>query len=224
MSTMSEFNDAVKSGGKALTSHHSYPWYDPQSDSLRPITLKEEPPPSQSSPSEPLNLGWLNALSLIIQYLVYFALAAAIAAVCYFIIKAFLNRQKDEAQGEPIPEAGRARRIEALPMNLDEKEADLLAAARRYLAEQNFAKAIVCYFGYQLVELDHRQIIHLTQGKTNRQYLREMGQRRQLREIVGDTMVVSEDAYFGHHAPAAERFNACWSRLAEFQKLVKQEV
>ena len=108
-------------------------------------------------------------------------------------------------------------------MQVDEQETDLLAAARRHYAAGNLTRAIVCYFGYQLVELDRRQIIFLTQGKTNRQYLRELGQRTQLRQLVNQSMVVFEDAFFGHHAPPPERFEACWSRLAEFQKLVGRE-
>jgi hypothetical protein len=157
-----------------------------------------------------------------IQYGVWFTLVVVIAFILYFLVRTFL-RSKRETVSVALPDAGHAQRIEALPMQVDEKESDLLAAARRHYAAGNLTRAIICFFGYQLMELDRRQLIYLTQGKTNRQYLRELGQRTALRQLVSQTMVIFEDAFFGHHEPPPARFEACWSRLAEFQKLVAQE-
>ena len=54
---------------------------------------------------------------------------------------------------------------------------DLLAEARRHYQAGNYGAAIVYLFSFQLVQLDQRQIIRLAKGKTNRQYLREVGPR-----------------------------------------------
>ena len=62
--------------------------------------------------------------------------------------------------------------------------------------EGRFGEAILCLFGYQLVELDKHQRIRLAKGKTNRQYLREMGSGGRLRRIVEQTMVAFEDFFF----------------------------
>ena len=59
---------------------------------------------------------------------------------------------------------------------------DLLAEARRHYQAGNYGAAIVYLFSFQLVQLDRRQIIQLAKGKTNRQYLREVGPRDPLRK------------------------------------------
>ena len=61
--------------------------------------------------------------------------------------------------------------------------------------------------------------IRLTKGKTNRQYLREVGARISLRQLVEQTMIAFEDAFFGRHPLDQTRFESCWFRLGEFDKL-----
>ena len=78
-------------------------------------------------------------------------------------------------------------------------------------------------FSYLLVEMDQHQLIRLAKGKTNRQYLREIGRRRSLRGLVERTMIAFEAVFFGHHGLDREGFEACWSQVAEFQRLVENE-
>ena len=67
------------------------------------------------------------------------------------------------------------------------------------------------------------KLFRLTKGKTNRQYLREIGPRRRLRDLVERTMIAFESVFFGHHPLDQRRFEACWSQVAEFQRLLDQE-
>ena len=109
-------------------------------------------------------------------------------------------------------------RIEQLPFAVKRPQSDLLGEARRHYEQGNFAEAIIYYFSYQLVELDKHQVIRLTKGKTNRQYLGEARRAPDLRPLLEDTMVAFEDVFFGHHDLERSRFEACWNRLAQFQK------
>jgi hypothetical protein len=132
-----------------------------------------------------------------------------------------LNRIKTtetvlEAQGES-PEEER-RRIEALPEPVRERTR-LLDAARRHYQNGNYDEAIIYLFSHQLVCLDKNYLIRLTRGKTNRQYLRELGPRDTIRRILADTIVAFEDVFFGGRSIGQERFERCWNRLGEFESL-----
>ena len=123
---------------------------------------------------------------------------------------------------------------------------NLLDEARRHWQEGDFAQAIIYLFSFQLVHLDKQQIIRLNKGKTNRQYLREIGHgaaawatlaaapqveppapvfpqlRGRLQGLVEQTMFVFEDVFFGNRALERARFEACWSRVDEFQSLRRE--
>jgi hypothetical protein len=209
---------SVQTGQDSLQSGN-FPWYDSKSDAFREVEKPVEETQHETTISAP------SAISMPIASVFGWAvLFLVIATLLYFLIRAFIDADMRPRVKSEEKRTGKARRIEALPMNLDARESDLLAAARRFYEQGNYAQAIVYYFGYQLVEIDHRQLIHLTPGKTNRQYLREMGKRMQLRALVDQTMVVSEAAYFGHHAPPREVFEMCWARQQEFHNLLGQEV
>jgi hypothetical protein len=69
--------------------------------------------------------------------------------------------------------------------------------------------------------MDKNQVIRLTRGKTNRQYLREIARRPPLRALVEQTMVAFEDVFFGNHPLDRSRFESCWQQLDSFDRLVK---
>ena len=101
---------------------------------------------------------------------------------------------------------------------------DLLAEARRCYQQRKFGEAIIYFYSYQLVRLDKNHCIRLTQGKTNRQYLRELGPRMTLRRLLEQTMIAFEDVFFGDYAITQARFESCWRRLDEFERLLAEEV
>jgi hypothetical protein len=107
-------------------------------------------------------------------------------------------------------------RIESLPFKIRGAPSDFLGQARRLFEAGNYSEAIIYLFSYQLVQLDKNHLIRLAKGKTNRQYLREIRQRANLRTILEATMIAFEDAFFGRKALSKDRFESCWQRLDEF--------
>jgi hypothetical protein len=204
--------DPVGSGGKALRPWSGYPWYDSGNDRLARVDIK--------APSEPFSGPNLH-LREILQILALTTLALLIALIVYLLIRAFANHRGLEPERPKGPAIGDAERIEALPLPADASLADLLAEARRQYEAGNFGQAVIYLFSYKLVQLDKRQIIRLAKGKTDRQYLREVGARARLRQIVERTMVAFEDVFFGHLAIDRARFESCWSSLGEFEKLIE---
>ncbi len=135
-------------------------------------------------------------LGNLLEWVAWTVLAVLVILLIYWAARIFFNRQPGVAI-DPAPAAAPAARdrIESLPFPIAVGRLNLLDEARRLYQQGEFAKAIVYLFSYQLVELDKRHRIRLTKGKTNRQYLREVGPRITLRELVEQTMIAFEDAF-----------------------------
>jgi hypothetical protein len=149
-------------------------------------------------------------------------LALLLAAIAFVLVRAFLMQQRDDLPLAAASDDGDAARIESLPFPVAAGRLDLLAEARRHYEAGNYEMAIIYLFSFQLVQLDKRQFIHLAKGKTNRQYLREVGQRMPLLGVIEQTMVAFEDVFFGNRALDRNRFQSCWTRLDEFEALTAQ--
>jgi hypothetical protein len=67
-------------------------------------------------------------------------------------------------------------------------------------------------YSHFLVRLDQGHKIRLAAGKTNRQYLRELASASS-RRMLETVMLAFEDAFFGKHRLARERFEACLAQL-----------
>ncbi|MBX9792010.1 MAG: hypothetical protein K2Y37_24060 [Pirellulales bacterium] len=207
---------AIKAGREALGSRwRGYPWYDSSHDDLQrvrvPRTSNWNPNWSFSLPSDAL------------KWVVWTVVALALVVLAYLLYQVYQGRwvdlpAKSRTQAER-PLTNDASRVEALPFQLEPQAGSLLDAARRAYAAGDFARAIVYLFSHELVELDRRQHIRLTRGKTNRQYLRELG-RGPLSGLLGQTMVAFEEVFFGNRALTRERFEICWNRLNEFDALL----
>ncbi|MHB1033256.1 MAG: DUF4129 domain-containing protein [Pirellulales bacterium] len=217
-------DSSVDSGRAALDHWWRYPWYDSQTDGIRRIDVRE-PYDWSFLDSWRANIPWPATA---MEWIAWLLLAATLAAITYLLIRAYLGRRKatqvEEAPAAPKTEEDLAARIEALPFPVRRTDGDFLGEARRNYQEANFAEAIVYFFSYQLLELDRNQLIRLARGKTNRQYLRQLAPRRPLRAILEQTMVAFEDVFFGNHPLDRTRFEGCWSRLDEFQSLLKAGV
>ncbi|MEK6236617.1 MAG: DUF4129 domain-containing protein, partial [Planctomycetales bacterium] len=122
-------------------------------------------------------------------------------------------------------EVSLAERVEALPVRVSRDVDDLLAEAKRHYENGNFREAIVYLYSHQLVTLDKHHVIRLAKGKTNRQYAREIlrGGQQGLSDLLEGTLVAFEDVFFGNHAIDRERFESCWTRLPEFDRLLREE-
>jgi hypothetical protein len=209
---------AVDSGRKALGNWSGYPWYDAETDGVRRVDVvpPNEPKPDRGARDTPNLSARLDAA---LQWVAWSAVALVLAAILFLLLKAYLDQQTAPDDGDSAPEVGDADRIESLPFPVRGGRANLLDEARRLWQEGDYAQAVVYLFSYQLVHLDKQQVIRLNKGKTNRQYLREIGPRDVLQRLVEQTMLVFEDVFFGNRALERVRFEACWSRLDEFQAL-----
>jgi hypothetical protein len=224
---------AIDSARKSLSGRTDYPWYDPQSDQLRRI---EPPPPPEtrdnresnweatskrraSSPAAPGGGPFWRVFKVAFWVL----LAALLLAILTLMIRAFRRRKAQRTDpGETAPPAessGDADRVESLPFRLRGPRSDLLAEAARNYEQGEYSEAIVYLFSYQLVQLDKRQLVRLARGKTNRQYLRELGSWPQLYQILEKTMIAFEDVFFGGRRLERERFESCWRALDDFHRL-----
>jgi hypothetical protein len=208
--------DPVTSGRDALNQWSGYPWYDAKTDAVRGVKL-----------SRPWNLDWLGnwggslhfpASGL--QWLAWIAIALLLGGIVYLLIRAFWRRERRSKQPEDEP-VGSADRVESLPLPADGRRLDLLAEARRCRQQGDYARAIIYLFSHQLLQLDKHGRIHLVRGKTNRQYLREIRPWPSLGGLVEQTTLLFEEVFFGHHALERPAFEACWSRLEEFDRLVE---
>jgi hypothetical protein len=209
-------SDPVTSGRDAL--NHwvgGYPWYDSKADAVQRVKV---PKPW----NWPGGHGgdWAFSLGSLLQALAWLAVALLLAALVYFVVRAIMLRERRKSGGEEVEPAGRADRVEALPLPVDARHLDLLAEAERCRQQGEYGRAIVFLFSHQLLQLDKHGRIHLARGKTNRQYLREIRPWPALGGMVEQTTLMFEDVFFGHHKLEAPAFEACWSRLEEFDKLL----
>ena len=212
---------AVSSGRKALSPWGGYPWYDSSADGLRPVDLSEPWWANLQWPNLNLGLGtgWLRPLG-------WTVLIVLLAFLAYLMVRWYRKRlaamEGSDAAGDFEDLQAEGRRGEALPLPAARYQGDFLDEARRLYAAGRYAEAILYLFGYQLVQLDKHRRIFLTKGKTNRQYLREIGQAGPLQRLVEMTMVAFEDVFFGHRTIDRARFESCWLRLAEFEAMVRE--
>jgi hypothetical protein len=219
-------DEAVERGREAMNRSwfgSDYPWYDPDTDDLRPVKLPSEPQTPKSSFS--FNPG-IFGIGSIFQLLAWLLVLVIVALIAWLLIKAYASRDRaaQSAEGEDSDRDARTEidRVEALPFKINRNTTDLLAEARRNYEAGNYAEAIIYLFSHELVLLDRNQLIRLTKGKTNRQYLREILPLPAIRRILAETMVAFEDVFFGNHGLDRERFEACWFKLDEFNRLVQQ--
>jgi len=210
---------AVEAAHEALNPWWGYPWYDAENDAVKPIKVAEPWQPPDLLSVLGLNLQTLTRALL---WLIWILLAALLLWLLYTLWR--ISRRRTAAL-EPagrtiVTRLATARQIESLPIRVSAEEADLLGLAEKCYAEGDYSRAVVYLFSYLLLQLDRRQFIHLARGKTNRQYLRELGSRARLRNLLGHTMQVFEDVFFGNRRLERAQFETCWFELDEFHRLV----
>ena len=217
------------SGRQALSDSAGYPWYDSEADDVRRIQVREDEVDSASSSAtngQSYNTAfsggdWFTPLAWI-------GIATLVGLLVFVLVRAFLARERHAAGAAVEEDEADIRdmidRVEELPIKIRRPASDLLSEARAQYEAGNYAEAIIYLYSHQLVSLDRQQLIRLTKGKTNRQYLREMVAPKALQGLVEQTMIVFEDVFFGKYPLSRSRFEAIWNRLAEFDMLLQQEV
>jgi len=209
----------------ALDTLAEFPWYDAEKGELRRLDV--EPPADVKNRDSkwlftPPNWSMPDWVILLLKIAAWLLLVFLIALVAYLLAKAFMSMDERWAgsvgEGQDLSLSGDVDRVDALPFQLKGPRGDLLAEARRLYEEGRYAEAMIYLYSYQLVRLDRGQVIRLTRGKTNRQYLREVRRRSNLFEIMQHSMVTFEDVFFGNHPLGRASFESCWSQLDEFHQ------
>ncbi|MEX0818445.1 MAG: DUF4129 domain-containing protein, partial [Pirellulaceae bacterium] len=225
--------EAVEAGREALDGKVDFPWYDAESDGIKRLDV--QPPtdlknrgskwertaqPKKARRSMP---DWLWTM---LEVLGWTLLVMALVAVGYFLARAFLAAESSRASGGAVADGvlgpGDIDRVENLPFQLDDPKKDLSGTARQLYEAGNYNEAMIYLYSYLLVELDKHQLIRLTKGKTNRQYLREVRRRNDLFSTLQKSMLAFEDVFFGNHTLDRRRFESCWSELDGFRRSLEQ--
>jgi hypothetical protein len=223
-----ESEQAIQEAGEALQQSGKYPWYDASKDGVKPIPLasssdadsenRDSKWTAQPSAATPGRLPQISFLGGLFNWIGITLLIVFLALIAWLVAKAFLKDEVSEGVARKVIETSRdVDRVEALPFKLRKPTGSFLDEARRLYEAGEYSEAIIYFFSYQLVELDRHHLIRLAKGKTNRQYLREVRPRPNLHSILGITIVVFEDAFFGRKTITREHFERSWNRLSEFQ-------
>jgi hypothetical protein len=212
--------DAVEAGRAALKRTGWYPWYDAEADDVRCIRV--EPPratPAWSGWDLFVHGDWFTPLAWI-------GIITILGIMVFLLVRAYLSRERSTAHGAvdvAQDQLGdQVDRVEELPVRVQRPASDLLNAAREQYLAGNYSEAIIYLYSHLLLQLDRRNLIHLTKGKTNRQYLREVGRWVSLRGLVESAMVSFEDVFFGERQLERERFESVWNQMDQFDALVEQ--
>jgi hypothetical protein len=142
--------------------------------------------------------------------------------ILIMVSRVYWNRHRHRGaagQASVVGTPSAVDRLEELPFTLEQPADDLLTAARRAAEQGDYDRAIIFLYSHQLLELDRREAIRLTKGKTNRQYLRELRLRPGLAPLLATSMVAFEEVYFGGHALGQERFEVCWQQAIQLLEL-----
>lgn len=202
--------EAVSGGQKALRRAQRFPWYDPANDALRPVDL---PDPETERPREaPPQVDWLRPVVWALLIVAAVGLLAALA----------IGLSKRRWANTASVKTSRRGRIEHLGFLDDDAPGDYLDRCLRESRAGRFERAIVYLYAHVLTEMNERQLLRLARGKTNRQYLRDVGDpamRAAMEVIVG----AFEDAYFGHHPIEPDRFQWCWRQWQLIEAMFEPE-
>lgn len=220
---------------KKALDDQNFPWYDSQTGSEKPVAIA--PDPNETGQRDSKWLGSSNyktatnrrpfsfnfgALGQVLQVIIWIAVAVGLLGLTYVVITAFMKIDAKQVLGggseEVDDEEGDRTRIENLPFQVKRPNANLLEEAQACYNRGEYNDAIIYLYSHQLIELDRRQAIHLTKGKTNRQYLRELREKPKLSTILESSVLLFEEAFFGRHTVTRQQIDRCWNQLPDFQR------
>jgi hypothetical protein len=224
----------VESGGAAFRNNAELPWYDANDDEIRPVKVEpikddeyrnSEWATESDGSSSDADAGSQTAWQFM-QMLIWAGLAALLASLIWVMVWAAMRTTSATGDDARVVEnvVVSADQIENLPVNIPRTRQDLLTAARSLNDAGDHSGAIIYAFAYQLVELDRHQLIRLSKGKTNRQYLWELKTRPEIRQVVRPIMLAFEDVFFGHHELSPTRSQECWTIIDDFQRRLERVV
>ena len=241
------FSQSPVDDARQVLGKKSYPWYDADSDSVRPIELGERPSARSANRNEiPLkeptdsastktgngwgsNWNWgrwdfgaalLGGLNAVTWAAIIVLAIALVGVLIWAIMRMNSNAATDDENVAPIRSMEES--IKQLPFDFESSTGDFRKLAQAAYTSGDYRKAITYLFSHVLVSLDQKGLIRLRKGKTNREYLRELRRHRPLANYYQHVMVPFESAFFGDHDLEKSEFEACWNQLDHFQTGVQQ--
>ena len=227
--------EPVESAKRALQ-RTAPPWYDVEQDDVKSLEIEAEEQPEPRAKWEPETPKWkwnwnwpsFSFFGEFLRFAGWALLIGLLAVLVYALVRAFMNVDPAIAgitgKQEEYDVRADQERIENLPLPVSPRKGkgSFLDIARQFYKDGNFADAIVYLFSHRLLQLDRAGRIRLTKGKTNRQYLREIRNSKDLQRILGSTIVNFEEVFFGNHALSREQFEKCWKHNESFEQLLQQ--
>lgn len=226
-------SNAEATARKGLQAKHYYNWYDREKDDVR--SLKIQPRYDWSwlddwfnskSTNTASSSSWgafVSFMSEFVRIMFWVLIAVIIAAAVYIVVRGAEGfsglRRQLRKRGKPLPSA--EPNIEALPIDLRSGPIDFLEQVKLYLQRGEFHLAIIYLFSHELLELDKRHLLRLVKGKTNGQYVRELGDRPALARGLRIIAAAFEEAYFGGRRLSERQFDACWNAHQEITQALE---
>ena len=206
----------AQDAGLESLKRQSLPWYDAQSEQIKPVELAERDEPrsglrgtiakkkkskkSQTNWFEDLfkdwDLYWSEGFATFVYWLLWIVLGIAFTILIVWVVRNVDVRQPLSRE-ETESDRTRAQSVAQLPFQIDTGDEDFRSLAAKAFQANDYRQAIIWLFSHVLVSLDQKNLIRLKKGKTNRQYLRELADDRHLSDYYTDVMLPFEATFFG---------------------------
>ncbi len=227
-----EPGDPIETGREAFDTG-DYPWYDAEADDVWPLRVRsgatevkgesgerrvadEEGEDNRSITISPG--GAMAGLEIV----AWVAVGAVVVALVGVLLYAVLQSEGPTAKKSDNTSVSGGVDLAALPVPIAAADSDLLAEARRWYDQGEFGRAMIYLYSHVLLRLDKGQLIRLAKGKTNRQYLREVGGRTSLCEYFESAMHAFESAFFGRRDLPRDEFESAWRRVDDFHRMIDE--
>lgn len=237
---------AVQEFDRALEASE-FPWYDSETGQVKPgaaptrpnsrvsdrgdltkakkIVVTPKAPPVAAVPGP---VGGNAGLGTILgNWIVYIIAGVLVAILVAALIYGFLQRESEDAgEGEVNSRRKIRDHVRHLPFEVEEQDGDFETFADRAFANGNYSQAVIYLFADVLVGLNEGHLVRLQRGKTNRQYLNEIHDRKEIAAYYRTVMTAFEDAFFGKHTISKARAELCFAGREQFNQSIhriKQE-
>lgn len=199
-----------------------YPWYDASTDSVKPLTPPKPPEHDELGFLERLSRGFGSVADAGFIALMWLLGICVVGGLIYYAYRVLSNRRSQIIDIDIQQTPDQPDRVEQLPVQIKKRVDNFLAEAEKCVAAGNLSEAIVYYFSHVLLILDRAGAIHLSRGKTNRRYFKELsGNLPQLSDHFRTSIELFEDAFFGHLPVDRDRFIALWEERNRFAATVE---
>jgi hypothetical protein len=216
--------------------HEAFPWYDEHYDRARPVL--PDPSSWQKGLADRIVSffksvdRWLAririgspgrmgaALGNSLATLLFATAGAVLAIVLWRLWRTHEPLRPSSAEGRArLGEVARMAGVDATAAEIFQPHEEAL----RRRASGDRAGAVIWLFIDQLVALEQAGLIRITPGRTARSYVRALADPH-LGNLLGLSLGLFEDVYYGHRIPSAEAVESVWLRDQDFRRRLESMV